>query len=113
MAMATGLYHTSFMRYIWSLFSRTAILGASRWRRKHEGAIQVANNPVTYPNLNHIDVRHHFIRERVAKRVFKVVHVPSAEQYADFLTKIVARASVSFSTQVYDKTYGDLTYGGM
>ena len=51
------------------------------------GAIHLAKNPATTPNSKHIDIRHHFIRERVANGEFKVVYVRSEEQYADFLTK--------------------------
>ena len=51
------------------------------------GAIHLAKNPATTPNSKHIDIRHHFIRERVANGEFKVVYVPSEEQHADFLTK--------------------------
>ena len=51
------------------------------------GAIHLAKNPATTPNSKHIDIHHHFIRERVANGEFKVVYVPSEEQHADFLTK--------------------------
>ena len=51
------------------------------------GAIYLAKNPATSPNSKHIDICHHFIRERVANGEFKVVYVPSKEQHADFLTK--------------------------
>ena len=44
-------------------------------------------NPATTPNSKHIYIRHHFIRERVANSEIKVVHVPSEEQHADFVTK--------------------------
>ena len=50
-------------------------------------AIHLAKNPATMPNSKHIDIRHHFIRERVANGEIKVVYVPSEEQHADFLTK--------------------------
>ena len=51
------------------------------------GAIHLAKNPATTPNSKHINIRHHFIRERVANGEFKVVCVPSEEHHADFLTK--------------------------
>ena len=51
------------------------------------GAIHLAKNPATTPNSKHIDIRHHFIRERMANSEFKVVYIPSEEQHADFLTK--------------------------
>ena len=45
------------------------------------------------PNSKHIDIRPHFIRERVATGEFKVVYVPSEELYADFLTKPLNQGS--------------------
>ena len=51
------------------------------------GAMHLAKNPTTTPNSKHIDIRHHFIRERVANGESKVVYVPSEEQHADFLSK--------------------------
>ncbi|CAM9998279.1 unnamed protein product, partial [Pylaiella littoralis] len=57
------------------------------------GALHLANNPRTTPNSKHIDIRHHFIRERVARGEFKIPHVPSHLQHADFLTKPLPRES--------------------
>ena len=51
------------------------------------GAIHLVKNLATTPNSMHIDIRHHFIWERVVNGEFKVVYVPSEEQHADFLTK--------------------------
>ena len=51
------------------------------------GAIHLAKNSATTLNSKHIDIRHHFIRERMANGEFEVVHVPYDEQHADFLTK--------------------------
>ena len=51
------------------------------------GVIHLAKNAATTPNSKHIDIRHHFIRERVANGEFKVAYMPSEEQHADFLTK--------------------------
>ena len=53
----------------------------------NKGAVQLAQNPVTNSNSEHIDVRHHFLRELVRQRDIKVVQVPSGFQHADILTK--------------------------
>ena len=55
-------------------------------REDNVGALHLANNPATTPNSKHIDIRHHFFRKRFARKAFKVVHVPSELQHADFLS---------------------------
>ena len=40
------------------------------------GALKLAKNPVFHSRSKHIDIRHHFIRETLNKRLLKVAHVP-------------------------------------
>lgn len=42
-----------------------------------EGAFQIAQNPVTNSNPEHIYVRHHFIRGLVARKEISIIHVAS------------------------------------
>ena len=56
----------------------------------NQGAVQLAQNPVANSNSKHIDVRHHFLRERIRQRDIKVVQVPSEFQHAKILTKALA-----------------------
>ena len=57
------------------------------FKEENVGALQLASIPATTPNSKHIDIRHNFIhRERVARKVFEVVCVPSELQHANFLT---------------------------
>ncbi|CAB1111466.1 unnamed protein product [Ectocarpus sp. CCAP 1310/34] len=53
----------------------------------NQGAIQLAQNPISYSNSKHIDVRQHLIRELVGRKEISIFHVESAYQHADFLTK--------------------------
>lgn len=50
-------------------------------------AIALTCNPVLHQRTKHIEVDIHFVRERVNKKLLTVQFVPSAEQYADILTK--------------------------
>ena len=86
-AMATGIRETIFMRYVWSFIFLDRDVGCTTVKEVNIGAIHLAKNPVTTPNSKHIDIRHHFLRERVANGEFNIVHVSSGEQHADFLTK--------------------------
>ena len=56
----------------------------------NQGAVQLAQNPVTDSSSKHIDVRHHFLRELLRQRDIKVVQVPSEFQHADILIKALA-----------------------
>ena len=85
-AMATGIRETIFMRYLWSFLLPDRDVGCTTVKEDNKGEICLANNPVTTPNSKHIDVRHHFLRERVANGEFQIVRVPSEEHNADFLT---------------------------
>jgi hypothetical protein len=43
----------------------------------------------------HIDIHHHFIRERVEDRTFEIIHCPSELMLADGLTKLLPRDGFS------------------
>ena len=49
----------------------------------NEGAIQLALNPITNSNSKHIDVRHRFIMDLVARKEISNTHVASEYQHAD------------------------------
>lgn len=57
----------------------------------NQGCIALAENPVHHQRTKHIDVRYHFIRERVESGEIKIVYVPTSEQVADILTKPLAK----------------------
>ena len=54
---------------------------------KNAGAIAQSRNPVNHERSKHIDMRHHFIREKVADKTISLEHVPSVGNLADLLTK--------------------------
>ena len=43
----------------------------------NEGAIALAENPLSSSSSKHIDVRHHFLRNLTEEGVMEVTHVPS------------------------------------
>jgi len=56
-------------------------------KEDNEGAIRLANNPLSSGRSRHIDVRHHFLRELVKEQTIKIEHVDTSLQHADVLTK--------------------------
>lgn len=51
------------------------------------GAIALSKNPINHEKSKHIDMRHHFIHEKVEDKTVSLAHVPSADNIADLLTK--------------------------
>ncbi|KAG2805782.1 hypothetical protein PC112_g18124 [Phytophthora cactorum] len=52
----------------------------------NQGAIALASSAGYNARTKHVDIRHHFIRENVAKEVIKVDYIGTEDQLADMLT---------------------------
>jgi hypothetical protein len=53
----------------------------------NESAIKIANNPIQHSRTKHIDIRHHFLRDHVAKGDIILEGVRSEDQLAEIFTK--------------------------
>ena len=53
----------------------------------NESAVKLANNPVQHSRTKHIDIRHHFLRDHVAKNDISLEGVRTDDQLADIFTK--------------------------
>lgn len=51
------------------------------------GCIHLSKNPVAHKSSKHIEIRYHFVRERVRDGTIKLVYIPSSENLADICTK--------------------------
>ena len=56
----------------------------------NQGAIALAENPISSARSKHIDVRFHFVRELLRANKIEVQFIASEEQHADILTKALA-----------------------
>jgi hypothetical protein len=59
----------------------------------NESAVKIANNPVQHSHTKHIDIRHHFLRDHVAKNYISLEGVRSENQLADIFTKPLDEAT--------------------
>ena len=57
----------------------------------NNGAIDLSRNAKYHNRTKHIDINHHFVRERVRSKEIDVVHCPSKDMVADLLTKGIPR----------------------
>ena len=57
----------------------------------NQSAIALAKNPINHARSKHIDIQHHFIREKVESKVIDIVYMATDEMIADALTKPLAR----------------------
>ena len=55
----------------------------------NESSIKIAHNPMQHSWNKHIEVRHHFIRDHVAKGDINLKHVRAEKQLADIFTKLL------------------------
>ena len=53
----------------------------------NQGAIALANNPVSHSRAKHIAIKHHCVREVIQDHLIWVQYIPTAEMTADSLTK--------------------------
>jgi hypothetical protein len=53
----------------------------------NESAVKIAKNPVLHSRTKHIDIRHHFLREKEANGDIALQNVRSEEQLTDIFTK--------------------------
>jgi len=53
----------------------------------NQSAIRLANSDISSPRSKHIDVRYHFIREKIEDGTFETSWIPTADMTADIFTK--------------------------
>jgi len=58
----------------------------------NESSIKLANNLVQHTRTKHIDIRHHFLRDHVAKGDISLENVGMKNQLVDIFTKPIDKA---------------------
>ncbi|XP_031263342.1 receptor-like protein EIX1 [Pistacia vera] len=57
-----------------------------------QSAIHLSKNPVYHERTKHVDVRHHYVRDLIAKVELNLLKVPTEDNPADMGTKVVTTA---------------------
>ena len=67
-ALGDAVKELLFLRQVWRFMLPNKVMPCFPVFEDNEGAVQLAQNPITNSNSKHIDVRHHFLRELVRQR---------------------------------------------
>ena len=57
----------------------------------NQSAITIAHNPEFHDRLKHIEIRHHFLRQKIEEGELGLEYTPTGDQVADILTKGLVR----------------------
>jgi hypothetical protein len=53
----------------------------------NQGCIAIANNPIVKSRVKHVDIKYHFLRERILNNELLVKYISTSNQEADLFTK--------------------------
>ena len=53
----------------------------------NQAAISLAANPMVQARSKHIDIQHHFVRDRISRGEISISYIPTSSMIADLLTK--------------------------
>nr|GFA56661.1 integrase, catalytic region, zinc finger, CCHC-type, peptidase aspartic, catalytic [Tanacetum cinerariifolium] len=82
-----GLWYPKDTGFELTAFSDSDHAGCLDSRKSTSGAIAISCNPVQHSRTKHIDVRYHFIKEKVEKGIIELVFVGTEYLLADLFTK--------------------------
>ena len=61
----------------------------------NQGAMGLAKNPTNHSKSKHIDIKYHFLRQCVARKIIVLNHVPTEFNLADAFTKAMPKIKLS------------------
>ena len=66
----------------------------------NSSAIDISKNPVQHSKTSHIEIRYHFIRDLVERKIMCLEYIPTERQNADIFTKPLDRSKFETLRQV-------------
>ena len=66
----------------------------------NSSAIDTSKNPVQHSKTKHIEIRYHFIRDLVKRKIVCLEYIPTERQNADIFTKSLDRSKFETLRQV-------------
>ena len=66
----------------------------------NSNAIDISKNPVQHSKTKHIEIRYHFIRDLVKRKIVCLEYIPTKRQNADIFTKPLDRSKFETLRQV-------------
>jgi hypothetical protein len=70
----------------------------------NQGSIALSENPVHHKRTKHIDVRHHYIREKVQEGTIALEYIHTSKMAADVLTKPLQRIQLDITSKLLGMT---------
>ena len=98
MAMAEAAKEAIYLKNLF--FELTGLNNCISLNNENMGAQKLSANPIFHKRTKHIDVKHHFLREVVAKKWVRIQYLESAKMPADVLTKSLG--SIKHSSFIND-----------
>ena len=83
-AIKEGLWIRNFIKHLLNTKEVSVTINID-----NQSTLRLLKNPQSITKAKHIDVQHHFIRERAARKEVKLTNCPTEEMLANFLTKQV------------------------
>ena len=66
----------------------------------NSSAIDISKNPIQHSKIKHIEIRYHFIRDLIERRIVCLKYIPTKRQNADIFTKPLDRSKFETLRQV-------------
>jgi hypothetical protein len=76
--------------------------------KDNQSCIALARNPVQHARTKHIDIQHHFIRDKVDSKEIELAYSPTDEMIADALTKALPHPRFSQHVESMGLKYDEL-----